>query len=1035
MRHLFIFYLLLGIATILPAQQPPYGDCDFTAGASEDIPKIATRHYGPKANLHDVIPVETSFVKVAYPKGHPKRTDNLPDNEYLQNKIDKITGTDSTLYLVAGKYRLEKNLFLEGNMKIIGQQGAVLSGAQPVNNGWSSLGNNVYARPMPVSSEKIFDDFRCQEKGDTTCRRPNDLFWEGQWLTQLDGLNAVKNNKNSWMFDEGADPKSNDDNRLIVHLPGVTADMLNSGSKLEFSRTIRAFYSNFDKPGSSSILPNISVENLTFEMFTFNGFSAGPNWKVLNCRFVNNHISGLGINDDNYVAQCQMVYNGSTGTGGQPKNANIKDNEIAFNNRAGYDPLWHAGGMKITRATNTVVSNNYVHDNIGPGLWIDVYCDLVKVQNNYLRDNIIGIYYELSQNGIITGNYLERHRTNGIYIVNSPNILVESNTVRYTLNGIVAMQDQRTYNVLCVGDNANTANSMCSRQIRNITVRNNFVELNDVNAVAAGVRVLPGSHPDADTVNFSQERFYKNPDYNFVFDKNKYQYTTSGSNLKNETAFNWGWGNRSPYDPEWEGNGGNRKYSDTEGTRVISWTEWQNVAKKDLASCLNSPNSTAAQWLEAECGSVGSNWQTEDDSQASNGKYLVYLDGNSHLGAPTNSADHVVFSIDVADPGEYSLVARVKAPNSSDDSFWVRVNDGEWQTWSGGVLSSSWSWKKIMGKNYNLRAGTNTITFAYREDGTQLDKVAVQSSSVKLPSGTGATASNCTPTPPPASVVTAFAGADKTATAGGRLTLSGRAEGPNRVVRYQWEKTDGPSVTMAGANTANLNLSNLRVGSYAFRFTATDSEGNSGSDEVKVTVNGDDPPAGSPVTANAGADQTVALGSEPVKLSGTGEGPNPFRAYLWEKVSGPSVRMESGGANLNLYDLQADTYKFKFTATDSEGNSGSDEVIVTVSGSARTASSSADRTSVSDMREKITTLSAYPNPTGDQLIVRLPTHPEQSGVLLLTDLSGKQVRGITPQTVSGGDQFRLDLQSVSSGMYLLRWQADRLYTTKVVVRH
>ena len=945
MRHLFIFCLLLGIATALPAQQSSDSDCNFTTGSSEDIPKIATQHYGPKADLSNVIPVETSSVKVAYPKGHPKRTNQFPDDyDYLQNKIDALPESNSTLYFVAGKYRIKKSLLLKSNMKIEGQQGAVLSGAMVLKD-WKKEGN-VYTHSVPIGRQ-VYDNFKCQEKNDI-CKNSRDLFWNGQWLKELEELDSVKKTSSTWIMEKGSNS-----NRVVVHLPETASNI--SDAQMELSATKRAFSNEEDSIDNevnnrrTTALKNITVKNLTFEMFNTDGFVAGSDWKVLNCRFQNNHISGLGISNAGAVVQveqCQMISNGSTGLQGSPQgnpqdSSFIKNNELAFNNRAGYDPVWHAGGMKITRATNTVVSNNYVHDNIGPGLWIDVYCDLVKVQNNYLRDNIIGIYYELSQNGIITGNYLERHRTNGIYIVNSPNVLVESNTVRYTLNGIVAMQDQRTYNVLCVGENANTANSMCSRQIRNITVRNNFVELNDVNAVAAGVRVLPGSHPNADTVNFPQERFYKNPDYNFVFDKNKYQYTTRESNLKNETAFNWGWGTPSPYDPRFKPKKPEEsiRYDSTIGTKVISWTEWQNVAKKDLASCLNSPNATAAQWLEAECGSVGINWQTEDDSQASNGKYLVYLDGNSHLGAPANLADHVVFIVDVTEPGEYSLLARVKAPNSSDDSFWVRINDGEWQTWSGGVLSSSWSWKKIMGKNYNLKPGINTITFAYREDGTQLDKVAVQSSSAGLPSGTGAAASNCTTPPPPAPVV----------------------------------------------------------------------------------------------TANAGPDQTVVLGSEPVHLYGFGNKPNIFRLYLWEKVSGPSVRMEGSGANRNLYDLQIGTYEFKFTAINSEGNSDSDEVkVIVIASNARTADRSPKPT-VELAPDALTSVLVYPNPVDASLKVSLGT--KQPASLSLSDLSGRMLfhQRVVP---SSGGQITISTHQFPEGMYLLRIeQQDQVQLTKLLIKH
>ena len=274
------------------AAQASSGDCSTAAGSSVDITQVAGRLYGPNPALHGTIPTETSALRVAYPKGHPKRTDNLTDDQYLQNKIAVLSGATPTLYFVAGKYRLKASLRLKDNMKIIGQQGAVLSGAQPVNGNWSSLGSDVYARRTSIARSSFFDDYKCQGGG-TTCRRPNDLFLDGRWLKEVEDRNAVRDTPGSWMFDEGSNASS-DDNQLIVHLPtGVTADVLNS--QMEFSQTIRAFYSNFDQPGSTSTLQKISVENLTFEMFTYEGFSTGSDWKVLNCWFLNNHISGLGV--------------------------------------------------------------------------------------------------------------------------------------------------------------------------------------------------------------------------------------------------------------------------------------------------------------------------------------------------------------------------------------------------------------------------------------------------------------------------------------------------------------------------------------------------------------------------------------------------------------------------------------------------------------------------------------------------------------------------------------------------------------------
>ena len=65
-------------------------------------------------------------------------------------------------------------------------------------------------------------------------------------------------------------------------------------------------------------------------------------------------------------------------------------------------------------------------------------------------------------------------------------------------------------------------------------------------------------------------------------------------------------------------------------------------------------------WLEAECASVGSLWNRSNDGGASNSQYVVIQPGNnSTASAPTNTAGHITFPINVTQSGTYTLFARV----------------------------------------------------------------------------------------------------------------------------------------------------------------------------------------------------------------------------------------------------------------------------------------------------------------------------------------------------------------------------------------
>ncbi|MET1260972.1 PKD domain-containing protein [Flagellimonas sp. DF-77] len=69
--------------------------------------------------------------------------------------------------------------------------------------------------------------------------------------------------------------------------------------------------------------------------------------------------------------------------------------------------------------------------------------------------------------------------------------------------------------------------------------------------------------------------------------------------------------------------------------------------------------------------------------------------------------------------------------------------------------------------------------------------------------------------------------------------LNGNGTDPDggAIVSYAWTQESGPSVaTLGGADTATLNASDLVMGSYVFRLTITDDEGDTDFDEATVTV-------------------------------------------------------------------------------------------------------------------------------------------------------------------------------------------------------
>ncbi len=148
-------------------------------------------------------------------------------------------------------------------------------------------------------------------------------------------------------------------------------------------------------------------------------------------------------------------------------------------------------------------------------------------------------------------------------------------------------------------------------------------------------------------------------------------------------------------------------------------------------------------WIEAESGTLGSPLQNLSNGSASNGRFIQVAAGNNSTNAaPSNG--NAVYSFSVANSGSYKIWGRTIAPTGSDDSFWVQVDGGVWYKWNGIPLTTAWAWDDVHNNDagnvtltWNLVAGSHTLRVAYREDGTQLDRILITNEASFVPSGVG----------------------------------------------------------------------------------------------------------------------------------------------------------------------------------------------------------------------------------------------------------------------------------------------------------
>lgn len=188
----------------------------------------------------------------------------------------------------------------------------------------------------------------------------------------------------------------------------------------------------------------VLVQDVTLQHFK-NSASTGVihgvrNWRIIRVTAQLNASVGVAIAAGTVVQGGKYVDNGQTGIDGYKADGAVVDSvEIARNNTArAFDSNNEAGGLKMANGSNVTLSNDYVHDNGGPGLWGDVDCAGWTVINNTVANNKgNGIMYEISHGptngqGAITkidNNKISGNTSAGIYISNSDGVEASGNTV------------------------------------------------------------------------------------------------------------------------------------------------------------------------------------------------------------------------------------------------------------------------------------------------------------------------------------------------------------------------------------------------------------------------------------------------------------------------------------------------------------------------------------------------------------------------------------------------------------------------------
>jgi parallel beta-helix repeat protein len=328
----------------------------------------------------------------------------------------------TTFCIRSGVHRLAARIVPRSGQAFVGERGAVLSGARDISSRFVRAGRYWSAslgERNPVLSGRCLD-------GGVSCKYANDVFFDDGPLRRVETVEAL--NPSTFVFDQSTGKV------WLARSP--------HGHRVEAAVTTRAI------AGWGSGAVNVLVSGLVIEKFANEGqagaLQGGAGWAIESNEVRLNH--GVGVQGGHVIRRNHLHHNGQLGYSTHGATGTVfVENEVAYNNYAGYDWHWEAGGAKFMVTTRLTVRGNYVHHNRATGLatdWDNVH---TLYESNRVEDNLgVGIFHEASYDAVIRNNIVRRNGSAtrggfdgaGIGLNASANVEIVGNTVVGNLHGV-----------------------------------------------------------------------------------------------------------------------------------------------------------------------------------------------------------------------------------------------------------------------------------------------------------------------------------------------------------------------------------------------------------------------------------------------------------------------------------------------------------------------------------------------------------------------------------------------------------------------
>ncbi|MDQ6613921.1 MAG: right-handed parallel beta-helix repeat-containing protein [Actinomycetota bacterium] len=182
---------------------------------------------------------------------------------------------------------------------------------------------------------------------------------------------------------------------------------------------------NVDHAAFTQQAASVRIQYLTIQHFNQRGnegvvnHDSGDDWIIDHTSIVANHGAAMMAGARQQVTYDCLADNGQYGINGYQLAGGITGmvidhSEIARNNTDDWEKKQPgcgcSGGLKLWNTRSSRVTNDWIHDNNSAGIWVDGTNVDVTIQSNLIEGNHSeAVIYEISYNGVISGNTLRRN--------------------------------------------------------------------------------------------------------------------------------------------------------------------------------------------------------------------------------------------------------------------------------------------------------------------------------------------------------------------------------------------------------------------------------------------------------------------------------------------------------------------------------------------------------------------------------------------------------------------------------------------------